>query len=207
MSVNSIYKLLDKLEMMILKGAPVPFSPFVMVNHEKIIDILDKVRASIPGEIQEAHGIMRKSEEIQIESQRKAEIFLREAKNEAERILSESELLKAVQAEADKIREEVIAEVEEIRAKAQEEAEQIKANVTEEAYRIKEGADHYAEKVLSTLDNNLSEMHAIVRNGQEHLESAKAAASTAISEEEEPVQPGQNFQQKEKRPLSYKIKK
>jgi len=200
MSVNSIYKLLDKLEMMILKGAPVPFSPFVMVNHEKIIDILDKVRASIPGEIQEAHGIIRKSEEIQVESQRKAEMFLREAKNEAERILSESELLKAVQAEADKIREEVIAEVEAIRTNAKEDAEQINISVTEEAYNIKAGADHYAENVLSTLDKNLSEMHAIVRNGQQHLEGAKAELNASMPGEQEQLA-------EEKRPLSYKIKK
>lgn len=203
MSVNSIYKLLDKLEMMILKGAPVPFSPFVMVNHEKVIDILDKVRASIPGEIQEAHGIIRKSEEIQIESQRKAEMFLSQAKTEAERILSESELLKAVQAEADKIREEVISEAEAIKAQAREDAEQIKMSITEEARAIKQGADNYAENVLTTLDNNLSEMHAIVKNGQLHLESARTESDASFQENEEQiVEP-----KREKRPLSYKIKK
>ncbi len=202
MSVNSIYKLLDKLEMMILKGAPIPFSPFVMVNHEKIIDILDKVRASIPGEIQEAHSILRKSEEIQIESQRRAEMFLKEAKNEAERILSESELLKAVQSEADRVREEVIAEAESIRAKAQNEAEQVKNSVLAEAVKIREGADVYAERVLSTLDNNLAEMHSIVKNGQQHLERTKAESMETLAAEK-----GEKEQSKEQKQLSYKIKK
>lgn len=54
MAIGSIYKLLDKLEMMILKGIPIPFTPFVIINHEKIIDTLDKIRACIPNEIQEA---------------------------------------------------------------------------------------------------------------------------------------------------------
>ncbi len=202
MSVNSIYKLLDKLEMMILKGAPIPLTSLVTVNHEKIIDVLDKVRASIPGEIQEAHSILRKSEEIQIESQRKAEMFLIEAKNEAERILSESELLKAVQSEADRVRSEVIAEAEAIRSRAREEAEEVKNSVLAEAVRIREGADNYAERVLGNLNQNLSEMHSIVKNGQSHLEKSRAESMEELTGEmPEKEQP------REQKPLSYKIKK
>ena len=112
MSVNNIYKLLDKLEVMVLESMSIPFLSLAVVNHEKIIEILDKVRTSIPGEIQEAHGIIRKSEEIQEETRRRAEMFLTEAQNKAEKMLSESELLNAVQAEANKIREDVVSEIE-----------------------------------------------------------------------------------------------
>lgn len=204
MSVNSIYKLLDKLEMMVLKGAPVPFSPFIVVNHEKIIDVLDKIRTSIPGEIQEAHSIIRKSEEIQAEARQKAETLLYEAKNHAEKMLSESELLNAVQAEANKIREEVVGEVEMIRQRAREEAEQIRMDSINEAIKIREGADKYAETVLSNLDNDLGEMHSIVKNGQKHLSGLKAESMAEMSEEqghyeEEPLP--------RNRELSYKIRK
>lgn len=202
MSVNSIYKLLDKLEMMVLKGAPVPFSPFIIVNHEKIIDILDKIRTSIPGEIQEAHGIIRKSEEIQTEARRRAETMLIEAKNHAEKMLSESELLNAVQAEANKIREDVITEVETIRQRAREEAEQMRMNSVNEAIRIREGADRYAESILSKLDEDLGEMHSMVRNGQKQLADMKAGSKASMSaENDDGVSP-----QKAK-PLSYKIEK
>jgi len=204
MSVNSIYKLLDKLEMMVLKGAPVPFSPFIVVNHEKIIDILDKIRTSIPGEIQEAHSIIRKSEEIQSEARKRAETMLIEAKNHAEKMLSESELLNAVQAEANKIREEVVSEVELIRHRAREEAEQIRMNSINEAIKIREGADRYAESVLSRLDEDLGEMHDIVKNGKKHLsemrEETMAAMTADLHDEEEEMQ-------LKKKELSYKIKK
>ena len=202
MSVNSIYKLLDKLEVMILQGLPIPFSPFVIINNEKIIDVLDKIRASIPGEIQEAHGIMRKSEEIQIESQRRAEMLLKEAKNEAERVLSESELLKAVQDEANKLREDVISEAESIKTNAIEEAKDIKVSAAHEAIKIREGADQYAENLLSKLDGDLSDMHAIVQNGQRHMEAAKAEAMEAYGLEEE-----EEIVEESPRTLSYKINK
>ncbi len=138
MAIGSIYKLLDKLEMMVLKGLPILFTPFVFVNHEKIIDILDKIRACIPSEIQEAHSIIKRSEEIQTEAQRRAENILIEAKEKAERILSESELLKAVHSEAERIRGEVIAEAEGLRKRSMEEAESIRAKALAEAAAIKD---------------------------------------------------------------------
>lgn len=205
MSVNSIYKLLDKLEMMVLKGAPVPFSPFIIVNHEKIIDILDKIRTSIPGEIQEAHSIIRKSDDIQSDARRKAEMLLNEARSHAERMLSESELLNAVQAEANKIREEVVSEVEMIRHRAREEAEQIKMASINEAIQIREGADKYAEAILSNLDRDLGEMHSIVQNGQKHLAEQKAEAIAAIGAPQD-YDDIEDARQRN-RELSYKIKK
>ncbi|OGI00589.1 MAG: hypothetical protein A2Y25_07530 [Candidatus Melainabacteria bacterium GWF2_37_15] len=204
MSVNSIYKLLDKLEMMVLKSPPVPLSPFIIVNHEKVIDILDKIRTSIPGEIQEAHSIIRKSEEIQAEARKRAEMLMIEARNHAEKMLSESELLNAVQAEANKIREEVVSEVEMIRNRAREEAERIKMASLSEAMKIREGADKYAETILCNLDNDLGEMHEIVKNGQRHLcelkEESMAEMSAEMPEQEE-------MSRQKQRELSYKIKR
>jgi uncharacterized membrane protein YqiK len=192
MAIGSIYKLLDKLEMMILKGIPIPFTPFVVINHEKIIDVLDKIRACIPSEIQEAHGIIKRSEDIQAEAQRRAENILIEAKEKAERILSESELLKAVHAEADRVRGEVISEAEALRRRSMEEAEAIRAKVIAEASAIREGSDRYAESILSNLDKNLSEMHSVVKNAQNHLSRTKIDSidylnQQDILDDEEPV--------------------
>lgn len=180
MAIGSIYKLLDKLEMMVLKGIPIPFTPFVIVNHEKIIDVLDKIRACIPNEIQEAHGIIKRSEDIQMEAQRRAENILIEAKEKAERILSESELLKAVHAEADRVRGEVIAEAEAIRKRSMEEAEAIRSKSVAESTAIREGSDRYAEQILSNLDKHIGDMHAIIRNAQTHLSRTKVDTSISM---------------------------
>lgn len=182
MAIGSIYKLLDKLEMMVLKGIPLPFTPFVIVNHEKIIDILDKIRACIPSEIQEAHSIIKRSEDIQMEAQRRAENILLEAKEKAERILSESELLKAVHAEADRIRSEVISEVEALKKRSLEEAESIRAKALAESTTIRDGSERYAESILSNLEQNLSEMHSVVKNAQSHLSRTKIDSMDYISQ-------------------------
>ena len=174
MTVNNVYKLLDKIEMLVIKGYPVPLTPWYIVPHEKIIDMLDKVRTTLPSEIAEATNIIKRRDEIQLESQRRANQMLSEAKSQAELLLSESELLKAVQEEADRIRQHVIAEAEYIKKQAREEAETIRTQAINEALATREGADQYAERVLCSLDSDLTDLHTIVRNGQKHLAKLKA---------------------------------
>ncbi|MEW5820306.1 MAG: ATP synthase F0 subunit B [Cyanobacteriota bacterium] len=174
MTVNNVYKLLDKIEMLVIKGYPIPLTPWYVVPHEKIIDMLDKVRTSLPSEIAEATNVLKRRDEIQLESQRRANQMLTEAKEQAERLLSESELLKAVQEEAGRIRQQVLAEAEYIKKQAREEAEQIRAQAINEAMATREGSDQYAERVLTSLDSDLTDLHTIVRNGQKHLAKLKA---------------------------------
>lgn len=174
MTVSTIYKLLDTMEMMILKGTPIPITPWVIVHHEKLVDLQDKIRASIPAEIQEAHGIIKRRDEILIEAQNKASQLLSDAKREAQHLLSESELLKAVQTEAERIRNQVIEDCEKIKKQAQEEAERTRTSAINEAIQIREGTDKYAESVLDNLDKNLTDIHNIVRNGQIQLSKLKS---------------------------------
>jgi len=181
MTVSNIYKLLDKFEMMILKGMPIPVTPWVIVHHEKLIDVLDKIRTSLPGDIQEAHNILKRSDDIQMEAQRKANQILMEAKQQAESLLSESELLRAVQSEAERIRKQVITDCEIVKKQVNEEVENIRNSAVEESIAVREGADRYAETVLGSLDKDLAELHSIVRNGQKHLAKIKTESITTIT--------------------------
>lgn len=174
MTINNVYKLLDKIEMLVIKGYPIPLTPWYVVPHEKIIDVLDKVRTALPSEIAEAANIIKRRDEIQLESQRRANQILVEAKNQAEQLLSESEIIRIAQSEAEKIKIQVIQEVEMLRKQAREEAEAYREQAINEAIATREGADQYAEKVLCSLDKDLTDLHTIVRNGQKHLAKIKA---------------------------------
>lgn len=190
MTVNNVYKLLDKIEALVIKGYPIPLTPWYIVPHEKIIDFLDKVRTSLPAEIAEASSIIKRRDEIQLESQRRANQMLADAKVQAELLLSESELLKAVQAEAERIRQQVVAEAEYIKKQAREEAEAIRNQAINECIAIREGADQYAEKVLNSLDKDLTDLHTIVRNGQKHLAKLKSESIAQMTQTCKPSAPG-----------------
>ena len=158
-----------------------PIMPgYAVIKRGKMERILDKLDASVPEDIKEAERILSRKDQIMLDAQNRADRIVLDAQSEANRLLSESELLRAVQAEALKIKEQVIAECDEIRQRTMEEVETLKTESTQEATRIREGAENYAEKVLANLEQDLSQLQTVVRNGQDYLEQMKAEYRESI---------------------------
>jgi len=175
---TSIYKHLDLLEHLIEDAAGI--WKFKTINADQFLEILDKARARLPEELKEATDVLQQRDDIISESQRRAEQIISTARRQAETMLHESELLKAVQAEVERIRKQVVAEVEQMRREALAEAEKIRLEAEEDVSRAREGADHYADQVLTRLDEDLNglarmvtEAQAMVKNGQRVLSQVK----------------------------------
>ena len=171
---------LKQLEDCLDKGFPILPGYLVAVKVKDVETLIDRIYASIPQEVQEACAILRRREELQIEAQQKAEKTIMDAQNEAARLLSESDLLRAVQKEAEKIKDQVITDCEEIKHKALEEADNIRNQATDEAIRTKEGAEVYGEQVLTSLENNLTQLQQVVKNGQIYMEKLRSEQSAAF---------------------------
>ena len=91
MTVNMIYNLLGKLEdIIIVKGIRLLPLPFAIVNVKNIEDILDRIRVSIPSEIQEAREILRRKDEILLEAQNKADSLYLQAQDKARSLIEDS---------------------------------------------------------------------------------------------------------------------
>ena len=161
---TSIYKHLDLLEHLIEDGAGV--WKFKAINADQFLEVLDKARARLPEELREATDVLQQRDEIIGEAQRRAEQVISTARRQAETMLHESELLKAVQAEVERIRKQVVAEVEQMRREALAEAERIRLEAEEDAARTREGADHYADQVLTRLDEDLNNLGRMVAESQ-----------------------------------------
>ena len=165
-----IYGLMSELEDALEKGFPLLGPSLVIVKKDNVTNILDKLYAALPDEIKEARSLLRRKDELQYEAQQRAEKLVADAQAEANRLLSESDLLRAVQREAEKIKEQVIAECDEIKRKSYEDAEALRSQAIDEAMRTKDGASVYAEQVLVGLEQNLNQLHEVVKNGQLQLE-------------------------------------
>lgn len=175
---TSIYKHLDLLEHLIEDGPGV--WKFKAINADQFLEVLDKARARLPEELREATDVLQQRDDIISEAQRRAEQIISTARRQAETMLHESELLKAVQGEVERIRKQVVAEVEQMRREALAEAERIRLESEEDAARTREGADHYADSVLTKLDDDLNtlnrmvgEAQGVVKNGQRVLGQVK----------------------------------
>ncbi len=175
---TTIYKHLDLLEHLIDDAIGV--YKYKLINADEFLDVLDKARARLPEELKEASEVLHQRDAILAEAQRRGEHVIQTAKRQAENMLQESELLKAVQAEVERIRKQVIAEVEQLRKEALMEAEKIREVAEEDALSTKQGSDHYADSVLTRLENDLTiisqkiaESNAVIKNGQKVLNQVK----------------------------------
>ena len=164
-----IYGLMNELEEALDKGFPL-LSNLAIVKKDTVVNILDRLYAALPDEVKEAKSLLRRKDELQYEAQQRAEKIVADAQAEANRLLSESDLLRAVQREAEKIKEQVISDCEDIKRKALEEADSVRNQAIDEALRMKDGASVYAEQILVSLEQNLNQLHEIVKDNQIQLE-------------------------------------
>ena len=74
-----IYKLIDRLCLVVEESASIPWSSYKLVNIEKFYDQLELVMSKLPQEIKEATSIINQKEEIVTQAQTKAEKMLKEA--------------------------------------------------------------------------------------------------------------------------------
>ena len=167
-----IYGLMGDLEEALDKGFS-PFGYYSVVKKDTVTDLLDRLYAALPDEIKEARALLRRKDELQYEAQQKAEKIIADAQGEANRLLSESDILRSVKKEAENIKEQVINDCEEIKRKALDEADAIRSQALDEANRIKSGSSAMAEQILAGLEQNLAQMHEIVKNGQVALEKRR----------------------------------
>ena len=175
-----IYGLMNELEEALEHGIPL-LGAVSIVKKDIVTNILDKLYAALPDEIKEARALLRRKDELQYEAQQRAEKVISDAQAEANRLLSESDLLRAVQREAEKIKEQVITDCEDIKRKALDEAESVRNQAIDEATRIKDGATVYAEQVLANIEQNLTQLQEVVKNGQLQMERRRTEADEQMS--------------------------
>ena len=173
MQQNGVYDLLKMLEISLEEGFPIIPRKFTVVKTKEIEALIDRIYATLPVEVQEARAFLRRREELQIEAQQKAEKIISDAQMEADRKLSEADFIKALEREGIRIRTQVQQECEEIKRKASEEAENIRLQATEDAMKTREGAELYAEQVLTNLEQDLTQLQQVVKNGQIYMEKLR----------------------------------
>lgn len=146
-----ILHLVDRLEELFNESRSVPFTHSVMVDEERILDIIDQMRVSIPEEIKKAQQLLAQRDRI-----------LAQAKEEADRTIAIAQEKSRQMVERDSI-------VEAARGRANEIIDSVRADNE----RTKREADEYVLQSLSALEAELERLLAQVQNGVRTLQSAK----------------------------------
>jgi cell division septum initiation protein DivIVA len=142
----STLDLLDALDALLAEARRVPFSGSVVVNDEQLMQLVDRIRLSLPEEVVRAQQLLDERERLFRDSQEHAEGVVERAETAAR-----------------ELSERVEAHVSELARRAQEDAAHLGERADAEARRKVEEARALAEQLVSD--------HAVLRAAQERATS------------------------------------
>ncbi len=169
-------------------GSPrVPFSGRTLVDEDHLLDQLDAIRLNLPPAFRQAVQILQQRQGIMAEAERYAQDLVAAAEQQAAQMLDELGIVRQAeqmaqqvktqaQQDCDSRRAQVMADIEQIQLQAQREWETLRQNALAEQDMIQQESDAYADRVLSQVEQQLSQMLRIIQNGRDQLQPAKDSA-------------------------------
>ena len=151
-----------------------------MVDMDRLVQVSEELRSSIPSDIQEAREILRQKESIlnqtHLESRRIKETAEQEAvsltaaaQQEQETRVDETEIVKSAQSKAEQINQQALQEAQQIVQDAQRRSYRILDEAEAASTTRREGADQYARETLFDLEERLAGLLGQVRKGIDTL--------------------------------------
>jgi hypothetical protein len=147
-----ILHLVDRLEELLNQSRPLPFTHNVMVDEDRMLDIIDQMRVAIPDEVKKAQQLLSQRDRILAQAQEEANRTLAIAREKSEQLLERDAIVQAAQARADQV-------INQARVDAEKE---------------RQDADQYVVDQLSRLEMELERSMTQVRNGIHALQHETA---------------------------------
>lgn len=146
-----ILHLVDRLEEIFNAGRPIPLTHKLMVDEDRVLDLIDQMRVSIPEEVKKAQQVLAQRDRVLAQAQEEAARTVQLAKEKGEQLVDRESVVMAAQTRADQILQTAKADADAVRA----------------------DADDYALEVLTQLETELVKSLSQVRNGIAKLKTEK----------------------------------
>jgi hypothetical protein len=146
-----ILHLVDRLEELFNEARSVPFTHSVIVDEDRILDIIDQMRVSIPEEIKKAQQLMAQRDRVMAQAQEEVTRTLALAREKSDSLVERDPIVQAAHARSD----------------------QIIAQGRVEADATRREADEYVMDTLTKLEMEMERVLGQVRNGIRSLQSEK----------------------------------
>jgi hypothetical protein len=159
-----ILHLVDRLEELFNESRAFPFTRNVMVDEDKMLDIIDQMRVTIPEEVKKAQQLVAQKDRILAQAQEEAGRIVSLAKEKAEQIVEREAIVKS----------------------AQTRASQIVNQAREDGTATRREADDYVVEALQGLEEEASRLLTQVRNGIRKIEEDRLHGATPAEPKTEP---------------------
>ncbi len=147
-----ILHLVDRLEELFNESRPIPLTHNVIVDEDRILEIIDQMRISIPEEVKKAQQVLAQRDRVLAQAQEEANRTIKLAQRKAEDVVSEDAIAKAAESRAEQIIEQARADAEAVRREA----------------------DDYVIDSLTALEDELTRLLTQARNGIAKLNAERA---------------------------------
>jgi hypothetical protein len=135
--------LIDELEDALAEGRRVFFSGRLLVDEERILDIIDRMRVSVPEELKQARRVISEQERL-----------IGEAQAHVREVLEEQGLLAAVEAERARLLD-----------LAERDAAAVRAGADEYARQVLEELEQRLTRLTASVQNGLRELQSADNSG------------------------------------------
>ena len=146
-----ILQMIDRLEELLNESRPLPFTHNVIVDEDRMLDLIDQMRVSIPEEVKKAQQILAQRDRVIAQAQEEANRTVNLARDRSTELVERDQVVQA----------------------AYTQAEQIKAQAQADGEVIRREADEYVLETLRNLEMEMERAINQVRNGIRTLQEEK----------------------------------
>ncbi len=138
-----ILQLIDRLEELFNDAKSVPFTHNVVVDEDRMLELIDQMRITIPEEVKKAQQVVAQRDRVMAQAQEEVNRTLQIARDKADQMTQKDTIAQEAQRRADQII-----------GQARSEAEATRAD-----------ADNYVIHTLMQLQNQIAKLSGQVSNG------------------------------------------
>ncbi|MBI5953379.1 MAG: hypothetical protein HY865_17120 [Chloroflexi bacterium] len=157
-----ILQLIDRLEELFNDAKAVPFTHNVVVDEDRMLELIDQMRIAIPEEVKKAQQVMAQRDRVMAQAQEEANRTLQLSRDKAEQLID---------------RDIIVQE-------AQRRAEQILAQARADAEATRVDADNYVLDTLMKVQEQIEKVGNQVSNGVRMMQEEQMRKGTGSLEKE-----------------------
>ena len=161
-----ILHLVDRLEELINQSRSIPFTRNVIVDEDKILDLIDQMRVAIPEEVKKSQQVLSQKDRVIAQAKEEADRTVNIAKEKSDKLIDRDSIVQ----------------------NARKKASQIEAEADVKAKTTQSEADEYVAETLTNLEIALERVLNQVRNGIYILEEDTGEKENPPEDKSEDIQ-------------------
>jgi cell division septum initiation protein DivIVA len=150
-----ILHLIDRLEELFNDSRPIPFTHNVIVDEDRMLDLIDQMRVAIPDEVKKAQQLTAQRDRILAQAQEEVNRTLALAREKSDQLVERDSIVEAAKSRSDQIIEQAQLDI----------------------VAMRREADVYVLETLTRLEMEMDRSLTQIRNGIRLLQQEKAQTS------------------------------